>query len=75
MTGYRVSSRPGSHQALAQYASVLARETGEPALDQFDRFRRERNRSEYGSRSFGKAEVDEAIRSAGAILEACARRI
>jgi HEPN domain-containing protein len=75
MTGYRVRSRPGSHQALAQYASVLARETGEPALDQFDRFRRERNRSEYGSRSFGKAEVDEAIRSAGAILEACTRRI
>jgi hypothetical protein len=75
MTGHRVRSRPGSHQALAQYATALARETGEPTLDQFDRFRRERNRSEYGSRSFGKAEVNEAIRSAGAILEACARRI
>ena len=73
MTGHRVRSRPGSHQALGQYAKVLARETGEPALEQFDRLRRERNRSEYGSRSFGKAEVNEAIRSAGAILEACAR--
>jgi HEPN domain-containing protein len=71
-TGHRVRSRPGSHQALARYAKALARETGEPALDHFDRLRRERNRSEYGSRSFGKAEVDEAMRSAGAILEACA---
>jgi HEPN domain-containing protein len=74
MTGHRVRSRPGSHQALAQYAKVLARETGESALEQFDRLRRERNRSEYGSRSFGRAEVSEAIRSAGAILEACARQ-
>jgi hypothetical protein len=74
MTGHRVRSRPGSHQALARFAKVLARDTGEPALEQFDRLRRERNRSEYGSRSFGKAEVDEAIRSARAILEACARR-
>jgi len=74
MTGHRVRSRPGSHQALAQYAKVLARETGEPALEQFDRLRRERNRSEYGSRSFGKAEVNEAIRSVGAILEACAQQ-
>jgi len=75
MTGHRARSRPGSHQALGQYAKSLARETSEPALEQFDRLRRERNRSEYGSRNFGKAEVDEAIRSAGAILEACARRI
>jgi hypothetical protein len=74
MTGHRVRSRPGSHQALAQCAKVLARETGEPALEQFDRLRRERNRSEYGSRSFGKAEVDEAIKAAGAFLETCARR-
>ncbi|MGH8942534.1 MAG: HEPN domain-containing protein [Acidimicrobiia bacterium] len=73
MTGHRVRSRPGSHQALGQYAKVLARETSEPALEQFDRLRRERNRSEYGSRNFGKAEVKEAIRSAGALLEACAR--
>jgi HEPN domain-containing protein len=74
MTRHRVRSRPGSHQALAQFAKVLARDTGETALEQFDRLRRERNRSEYGSRSFGKAEVNEAIRSAGAILEACARQ-
>jgi hypothetical protein len=70
-----VRSRPGSHQALAQYAKALADQTSEPALQQFDRIRRERNRSEYGSRSFGKAEVDDAIRSSGAILETCARQI
>jgi len=73
--GHRVRSRPGSHQALAQCARALAKQTGEPALAQFDRLRRERIRSEYGSRTFGRAEVDEAIRSAGAILETCARQI
>ncbi|HEX9866179.1 MAG TPA: HEPN domain-containing protein [Acidimicrobiia bacterium] len=75
MTGHRVRGRPGSHQALAQYAEVLGRETGEPAFKQFDRLRRERNRSEYGARSFGKAEVNEAIKTAEAILETCARQI
>ena len=33
MTGHRVRSRPGSHQALAQYAKVLVGENGEPALE------------------------------------------
>jgi HEPN domain-containing protein len=74
MTGHRVHSRPGSHQALAQYAKALAGQTGEPALEHFDRLRPERNRSEYGSRTFGKAEVEEAIKSAGAILKTCARQ-
>jgi len=75
MTGYRVRSRPGSHQALTQFAKVLGQSTTERALDQFDRLRRERNRSEYGARTFGKAEINEAIKTAGAILEACARKI
>jgi HEPN domain-containing protein len=75
MTGHRVRSRPESHQALAQYAKILAKHASEPALEQFDRLRRERNRSEYGSRTFGKAEVDEAIKTAEAILETCARQI
>jgi HEPN domain-containing protein len=75
MTGHRVRSRPGSPQALAQFTKALAKQTSEPALRQFDRLRRERSRSEYGSRTFGKAEVDEAIKTAEAILEACARQI
>lgn len=73
MTGNRVRSRPGAHQALAQFANNLATETAEPALRRFDRLRRNRNRSEYGSKSFGKAEVEEAINTAEAIRAACAK--
>ena len=72
MSGYRVLSRPGSHQALAQYAESLAPQSDEPALNRFDRLRRNRNRSEYGSRNFGRAEVAEAIDTARAIRAACA---
>jgi hypothetical protein len=72
MSGHRVLSRPGSHHALAQYADSLAAETGEQALTRLDRLRRNRNRSEYGSRTFGKAEVQEAIDTAEAIRAACA---
>lgn len=70
-TGHRVRSRPGSHQTLAQYAKELAKQTNEPALDRFDRLRRNRNQSEYGSRSFGQAEVSEAIETAKAIRTTC----
>lgn len=73
ITAHRVRSRPGAHQALAQYSHHLASQTGEPALERFDRLRRNRNRSEYGSRSFSKAEVKEAIGTAQAILAACAK--
>jgi len=75
MTGHRVRSRPGSHQALAQFAKVLGQSTTEPALTQFDRLRRERNRSEYGTRTFGKSEVNQAIKTARVILETCAGHI
>jgi hypothetical protein len=74
-TGHRVRGRPGAHQALAQYADQLATETGEQALKRFDRLRRNRNRSEYGSRTFGKAEVLEAIAFARATRAACAKLI
>jgi hypothetical protein len=75
MTGHRVTSRPGSHQALALFATTLAEDAQEPALAQLDRLRRNRNRSEYGSRTFGAAEVKEAIQIAGAIVDACSKRI
>jgi hypothetical protein len=71
-SGHRVLSRPGSHQALAQYAESITTQTDEPVLSRFDRLRRNRNRSEYGSRTFGKAEVAEAIDTARAIRAACA---
>ena len=72
MSGHRVLSRPGSHQALAQYAESVAAQFDEKALARFDRLRRNRNRSEYGSRPFGKAEIAQAIDTAKAIRAACA---
>ncbi len=72
-TGHRVKSRPGSHQALAQFAKDLSERTNEPALARFDRLRRNRNRSEYGSRTFGEAEVQEAIKTAAVIHNACTK--
>ena len=72
MSGHRVLSRPGSHQALAQFAKSISIQVDEPALNRFDRLRRNRNQSEYGSRTFGKAEVTEAIDTARAIRAACA---
>jgi len=71
-SGHRVLSRPGSHQALSKFAESLTLQVDEPALKRFDRLRRNRNRSEYGSRTFGKAEVEEAIDTARAIRAACA---
>jgi hypothetical protein len=73
MTGNRVRNRPGAHQALAQFAKQLATETGEPALSRFDRLRRNRNQAEYGTKTFGKGEVEEAINTASAIRAACAK--
>lgn len=75
MAGHRVLSRPGAHRALAEYGVWLATQTGEQALTRFDRLRRHRNQSEYGSRTFGKAEVSEAIDTAHPIRAACANRI
>ena len=72
MTGHRTLSRPGSHQALTQYAESISIQVNEQALNRFDRLRRNRNRSEYGSRTFGKAEVAEAIDTAEAIRAASA---
>lgn len=71
VTGYRVRNRPGSHRALARYAEHLASEMGDPAIARLDRLRRNRNRSEYGSRTFSAAEVSEAIQVARAIHTFC----
>lgn len=69
--GFRVRSRPGAHQALARFAGHLSDQTRVAALGRFDRLRRNRNRAEYGSRTFGSAEVGEAITTARAIRAAC----
>ena len=69
--GHRVLSRPGAHQALARFAKDLAGRQNEPSLARLDRLRRNRNRSEYGTRTFGASEVTEAISTARAISRAC----
>lgn len=69
--GHRVLSRPGAHQALARFAKDLGRSHDEPSLARLDRLRRNRNRSEYGTRTFGESEVTEAITTARAISRAC----
>lgn len=69
-TGHRVLARPGSHRALAVFAPDLSRTDAErTVLESFDDVRRNRNRSEYGRRSFGSAEVDAAVRIATQIVE------
>lgn len=72
-TGHRVLSRPGAHIALARYARSLAEDIAEPALLSLDRMRRNRNRSEYGSRTFSVSEALEGMSAAGAIRDACAK--
>lgn len=75
MSGHRVLSRPGSHHALSQYAESIATSVDAPALLRFDRLRRNRNRSEYESRSFGQAEVAEALNTAQGVHAACANLV
>ena len=52
--GLRVKAKEGAHAVAARYAAGLAE--AEP-FTAFDRMRRNRNRSEYGSRSFARTEV------------------
>lgn len=69
--GYRTKSRPGAHRALARFATGLAGRTEVPDFERFDRLRRNRNKAEYGSLTFGSAEVNDAIATARVIVDAC----
>ena len=51
--GYAVTAKAGAHAAVVEYASTL----NEPSVEPFDRMRRNRNRSEYGTREFSESEV------------------
>ena len=51
--GYAVAAKTGAHAAVVEYASTL----NEPSVEPFDRMRRNRNRSEYGTREFSESEV------------------
>lgn len=60
--GYRPTNAPGAHAAAAIYASSVldARE--------FDRMRRSRNRSEYGTTHLGKRVLETDLEHAAAIV-------
>jgi hypothetical protein len=53
--GYRATNRTGAHQAVALYAeATIATGKVKSHVDAFDRMRRVRNRSEYGSQIIGE---------------------
>src|ERR671937_689796 len=64
--GLRVTNQPGAHATTGRYALV---EVGE-AFAPFDRMRRRRNRSEYGTSFVSQAEVAAAIAAARVMLAA-----
>lgn len=67
--GYRAKAVPGSHRAVAQYAERLeAPDEVMEHLRQADRIRRNRNRSEYGIRTFGAEEVNADLAHATSIV-------
>lgn len=67
--GLRARAVPGSHRAVIEAARLLVRSEEERThIARLDRMRRDRNRSEYGSRSFGESEVETAIRYASEIV-------
>jgi len=69
---YRVSkSRLGAHEATARYATaVLGSGPHGEHVQQFDRMRRRRNRSEYGAWQIGRSTLEADLRHARGILQA-----
>lgn len=68
--GYRATNAPGAHRTVVLYAeSELADEAPEH-VDHLDRMRRTRNRSEYGVRVFGKAEIHNDLEHASGVVSA-----
>ena len=73
-SGLRATVRPRAHEAVGLYAlDALADAAGRDSIEYFDRMRSKRNRSEYGVRTFGAAEVERDLRHAGAIVDAVER--
>jgi hypothetical protein len=64
--GLRVKNQPGAHATTGRYALA---ELGE-AFAPFDRMRRRRNRSEYGTSFIGEAEVAASIADARVMVAA-----
>lgn len=69
-SGYRATNAPGAHRTVVLYAeSELADEAPEH-VDHLDRMRRTRNRSEYGVRVFGEAEIRNDLEHASGVVSA-----
>jgi hypothetical protein len=67
---------PGAHAALAEAATSLTTVEDELSyLRQIDRMRRQRNRSEYGVRSFSTAELGRAAEVARWIVDFANARV
>lgn len=64
--GLAASSGQGAHTVVGEYGERL----GDPAFDAFEQMRRNRNRSEYGTREFSESEVQSAIAAAEAMRTA-----
>jgi hypothetical protein len=72
--GYRVPrGRPGAHDTTGRYA--MGEISAAKAVAQFDRMRRNRNRSEYEFKIFGDAEVRADLRHAEEIVEIVAEQL
>jgi hypothetical protein len=69
--GLRVTNQPGAHVTTGRYALI---ELGE-AFAPFDRMRRRRNRSEYGTSFVSQAEVATAIGDERAMVAAVRARL
>ena len=64
--GLRVTNHPGAHATTGRYAVIELGETFVP----FDRMRRRRNRSEYGTSLVSETEVADALANARAMVAA-----
>lgn len=73
--GLRARAVPGSHQAVARFAETIAAgDTDLATLQRLDAMRRNRNRSEYGRRVFGRAEVERDLAHARRMVAIASRR-
>jgi hypothetical protein len=71
MRGLRVTNRPGAHATVVRYAEVAVGKGSQAGhVENLDRIRRERNRSEYGVRIFGRAQVASDLAHAKGIVAA-----
>jgi uncharacterized protein (UPF0332 family) len=65
--GYRAKDRPGAHAAVVLYAEETFSAQAE-AVENFDRMRRNRNRTEYRALTLNKTQIEADLDHARAIV-------